>query len=72
VLLGVRYTGVVTAGASAAGGGIILGAIRLTKNCYARWLAWHPGFYSSVDFVVGQKVWATYNVTVLVQIGLSQ
>ena len=42
------------------------------KFCYAKKAAGDAGFCSSNDFVVGQKVWATYNVTALVQIGLSQ
>jgi hypothetical protein len=39
--------------------------------CGEKWLVGNPGFYSRSDFVVGQKVRATYNVTAPVQIGLS-
>jgi hypothetical protein len=49
----------------------MIGDMRMMKFCYAKKAAGHAGSYSQSDFVVGQKVWATYNVTVLVQIGLT-
>jgi hypothetical protein len=50
---------------------MILGGERLGKSAKQKRLTWHPEFIHLSYFVVEQKMWATYNVTALVQIGLS-